>query len=209
MSLKTIELTGQIEVITGLHIGAGNDDIHIGGIDNPVIKDRDGNPYIPGSSLKGKIRSLLEIAEGVMSPDGSPSTTETNPRSKIPVIFGDTTGSSITRVIFRDAFLSEKSKNELVEKSLLPTESKPENTINRLEGKASNPRNTERVIPGLTFDFEIILRILDGDNAEEFKAVIVRGLELLEHDALGGSGSRGYGKIKFSGTNWDGVPFEL
>ena len=51
MSLNTILVTGKIHLVTGLHIGAGNDEIHIGGIDNQVVKDRDGWPYIPGSSL--------------------------------------------------------------------------------------------------------------------------------------------------------------
>ena len=54
-------IEGDLELVTGLHIGAGNDEIRIGGIDNPVLKHPySGQPYIPGSSLKGKVRSLLE-----------------------------------------------------------------------------------------------------------------------------------------------------
>lgn len=202
MSFKTIELKGKIKLITGLHIGAGNDDIHIGGIDSPIVKDRAGYPYIPGSSLKGKIRSLLEMSEGIAY-GGKPSTQEKSPESLIPVIFGDTTGKSITRVLFRDAFLSEESKKELSDRILSPTEAKSENSINRLSGKADNPRTTERAISGLFFDFDVVIRVLDGDPEDEFKRVIEKGIKLLEKDALGGSGSRGYGKVEFIDCKWN------
>lgn len=202
MSFKTIELKGKIKLITGLHIGAGNDDIHIGGIDSPIVKDRDGYPYIPGSSLKGKIRSLLEMSEGIAY-GGKPSTQDKSPDSLIPVIFGDTTGKSITRVLFRDSFLSEESKKELIDNTISPTEAKSENSINRLSGKAENPRITERAISGLVFDFDVVLRVLDGDSEDEFKKVIDKGIKLLEKDALGGNGSRGYGKVEFVDTSWN------
>ena len=207
-NMKIIEIKGKIKVVTGLHIGAGNDSVHIGGVDNSVVKTHDGYPYIPGSSLKGKIRSLLELSEGATN--GRPSDTNAFPNSLIPIVFGDTTeNSGITRVIFRDAMLSEESKNEILEKNILPTEEKSENTIDRLSGVAQNPRNTERVIPGLFFDFELNVRVLNSDNEDNFKNLINKGLWLLEKDALGGSGSRGYGKVQFLDLSWDGKEFSL
>ena len=57
--VRIYTITGTIETVTGLHIGAGKDSIEIGGMDNPVIKHpHTGEHYIPGSSLKGKVRSL-------------------------------------------------------------------------------------------------------------------------------------------------------
>jgi CRISPR-associated protein Csm3 len=69
MSLKLNKISviqGTIELKTGLHIGGGDTEMHIGGTDNPVVKHPHTNePYIPGSSLKGKIRSLLELKYGI------------------------------------------------------------------------------------------------------------------------------------------------
>lgn len=207
MSAMTIkELKGQIKLITGLHIGSGDEEVHIGGIDNPVIKDPDGFPYIPGSSLKGKMRSLLELSEGCTI-EGKPSTRTESPNSLVPLLFGDTTGASLTRLLFRDAFLSKASKEKLEEKSILPTEAKAENSIDRLRGVASNPRTTERAIPGLVFDFSISLRLLDGDKEQDFLDVLKKGIFLIEKDALGGSGSRGYGKVEFQSLQYDGKDF--
>ena len=215
MSLNTILVKGKIHLVTGLHIGAGNDEIHIGGIDNQVVKDRDGWPYIPGSSLKGKIRCLLEIAEGTFGTRRTknevktlPSNSKEFPNSLIPKMFGDTEGER-TRLLFRDCFISEESKKLLLEQSIPATESKSENSINRLTGKADNPRNTERAISGLDFDYEIVVRLFENDKEEEIKAELIKGMKMLENDALGGSGSRGYGKIKFVDSTWNGEALGL
>ena len=208
MSLEIRKVRGTIKLITGLHIGAGTDEIHIGGIDNPVVKDRNGYPYIPGSSIKGKIRSLLELADGIAF-GGKPSTTEKSPDSLIPKMFGDTSGFNRTRLLFRDSFLSESSKQILFENSISATEAKNENSINRLKGVAENPRITERAISDLEFDFEIIVRLFDDDSEEDFKSTLIRGMRMLELDALGGSGSRGYGKVKFLNVTWYGEKVEL
>ncbi len=208
MSLDVRVVKGKIHLVTGLHIGAGNDDIHIGGIDNPVVKTADGMPYIPGSSLKGKIRCLLEIGEGIYSNKGASSDSKKYPNSLIPRMFGDTEGER-TRLLFRDCFISKESGQKLLDKSLPATESKSENTINRLTGKAENPRNSERIIAGLDFDYEIIVRLFDGDSEEEIRKKLIQGMKMLENDALGGSGSRGYGKIKFVDSEWNGEPLEL
>lgn len=214
MSLNIVEVKGKIRLETGLHIGAGNDDIHIGGIDNSVVKDKDGFPYIPGSSLKGKIRSLLELYYGLCL-GGNPSKYDINKEDNsidntIPIMFGDTSDfGGVTRLLFRDCFLSNDTRTKLLDKNVLATESKSENTINRLRGKAEHPRNTERAIAGLEFDYEIIVRVLDDDDEKKFKEILSRGMKLLEQDALGGSGSRGYGKIKFIDSTWNGEEFEI
>lgn len=205
ITMKIVEIKGKIELLTGLHIGAGSDEIHIGGIDSPVVKDSYGTPYIPGSSLKGKIRSLLELSEG--STNGRPSSRKEYPNSMIPVVFGDLTQTEMTRLLVRDAYLSGESKERLKAANILPTEEKSENSINRLKGMAESPRRIERAIPGLLFDFEMVLRILSSDNEEKMKALLEKGIFLMEKDALGGSGSRGYGKIRFADLSYDGKPF--
>lgn len=209
MSLRVVEVKGIIKLVTGLHIGAGSDEIHIGGIDSPVVKDRDGYPYIPGSSLKGKIRSLLELADGISSFNGGISTIANSPDNPVPVMFGDASGTEITRVLFRDAFITEDSKKTLYEKSLSATEAKNENSINRINGKAISPRTIERAISDLEFDFDIVVRLLDGDSEDVFKETLIRGMKMLEKDALGGSGSRGYGRVKFLNVCWGEDQIEL
>lgn len=206
MAMRIVEIKGKIEILTGLHIGAGDSEVHIGGIDSSVIKNPlDGYPYIPGSSLKGKMRSLLELYYGI-SIGGKPSSRE-DTDNLTPIIFGDITKEGMSRAIFRDCFLSEESKTKLKIKDILPTEEKTENSINRISGTAEAPRNIERVIPGLSFDFQLNIRVFDEDIEKEFKEIIRTGLFLLEQDSLGASGSRGYGKIKFNNLKWDDKDF--
>ncbi|MCM8794010.1 MAG: type III-A CRISPR-associated RAMP protein Csm3 [Candidatus Omnitrophica bacterium] len=211
--LKYYTLKGKIEVLTGLHIGAGSEIIEIGGMDNPVIKHPiTKEPYIPGSSLKGKIRALLEWYEGKVNDKGdvhSCDKTENAKNCHICRIFGVSASEKLeipTRVIFRDCFLNEEWKKKIFERELELVEEKRENTINRISSVA-NPRSMERVPPGAIFDFELNYRIfntkIDNENFdngkidEEFFSTLLTGLKLLEMDYLGGSGTRGYGKIKF------------
>jgi CRISPR-associated protein Csm3 len=176
----------------------------IGGIDNQVIKDiNTGEPYIPGSSLKGKMRSLLEWSIGVVGiGDGSPFTSKllNNPifdDSKIKLnaqtllkLFGDKEGEfGITRVSIGDC--------SLIDNGLKLSEAKYENVIDRQNGTAQHPRQIERVPAGVKFKYDIRVKILDSDNEDEFKKMIKKGLELIENDYLGGSGSRGYGRVEF------------
>ena len=209
MKIKNIkEIKAIIIVKSGLHIGGSNDEIKIGGIDNPIIKNPLNNePYIPGSSLKGKVRSLLEWQTGTMTNDGKPAdiTKNNNRETKIIAkLFGN--GSTIkdtklakeigpTRVSFADCNL--KNKTELLEKNAL-TEEKIEVTINRLTGSVGGggPRHMERVPSGAEFNFSLSLVEFE-DDSEDFEAILALGLKLLELTNLGGSGSRGYGKIEF------------
>ena len=203
MRLQTYkEVKGKIRVITGLHIGAGQERLEIGGNDNPIIKNpRDGFPYIPGSSLKGRIRSLLEFKLNKVEQNGDPHKWCKDPDCPICRLFGTSSGEEAkigpTRAIFRDAFVSEKWQKE----GILLTEDKYENSLNRITARA-NPRPVERVIPEVEFNFEIIYRVFsDGDGMkktdEELFDYLLAGLKLLEQDALGGGVSRGNGKIKF------------
>jgi len=207
MKLNSIkEIKGKILIKTGLHIGAGNDEIKIGGVDNPVVKNPLTNePYIPGSSLKGKIRSLIEWQFGLSS-DGEPVDVQKNSSDiakKVAKLFGngktikdDKLASEIgpSRVSFADCSLL--NKEELLEKSAL-TEEKVEVRIDRLSGTVGRggPRHMERVPAGAEFEFSITLLEFEGDkNLEEILAL---GMKLLELTNLGGSGSRGYGKVEF------------
>jgi CRISPR-associated protein Csm3 len=207
MKLKNIkEIKGKILIKTGLHIGAGNDEIKIGGVDNPIIKNPLTNePYIPGSSIKGKIRSLIEWQFG-LSGDGEPVDVQKNSSEiakKIAKLFGngktikdDKLASEIgpSRVSFADCSLL--NKEELLEKNAL-TEEKVEVRIDRLSGTVGRggPRHMERVPAGAEFEFSITL--LEFENDENLEEILALGMKLLELTNLGGSGSRGYGKIEF------------
>ncbi|MDD7514220.1 MAG: type III-A CRISPR-associated RAMP protein Csm3 [Campylobacter lanienae] len=212
--MKIITLSGQIEILSGLHIGGGDDTMKIGGIDSGVIKDINTNkPYIPGSSIKGKMRSLLEWNNRLVV-YGSGQPFSSNLLEKIPEkdrksainllkIFGDVKNEfGITRVSFSDCFINQDSQN------LKLSEAKYENVIDRQKGTASNPRQIERVPAGVKFDFSLKLKIFDeqnhpfDDDENELKDMIDKGIKLLENDYLGGSGSRGYGRVKFIDLRW-------
>lgn len=183
-----IKITGIIQVKTGLRIGAGNNDFELGSAQLSVIKSK-GVPFIPGSSLKGKLRSLLAKYYGSNSVERDPEI--------IKELFGDAKGKDNgdfrTRLLVRDCSMI-KSKNEPL------TETKWENVIKRMLGGAENPREVERVPEGSEFSFEIIYDQYDADDSEKLRnhfKHIKLALALLEDDYLGGYGSRGYGKIEF------------
>lgn len=214
-------LKGHIRVITGLHIGAGKDAIEIGGVDSPVVKNiYTAEPYIPGSSLKGKLRCLMEWATNRVRDDGKTwdGGTETDPTrlAQDPVlrIFGSTNkawNAGPTRLIVRDCSLNSDWRNKIVERGLPFTEEKFENNIDRIQGKAGvGIRKTERVPAGALFDLTIVYRVFDtGDEGKLDQKLFnefLRVMRLLEYDALGGSGSRGYGRVKFEDLEMDGKP---
>lgn len=194
MKFEMKMITGKIKVVTGLHIGSGNTEMHIGGTDNPVIKNAVTNePYIPGSSLKGKMRSLLRLYEG-----------KGDNGEKVVKLFGSPAGSDTVKpayLSFWDCFLTEDWKKIIDKKQILPTEVKMENSIDRMTGTATNPRNTERVLPGSEFDFKLTVKQYDD---EDVLKTVLGTMKLLEMDALGGSGSRGYGRIEFKELKLDG-----
>jgi CRISPR-associated protein Csm3 len=217
------KIMGDIELLSGLHIGSGNNEMHIGGTDNPVIKNPiTQEPYIPGSSIKGKMRSLLEWRAGVVAlTDGKPlgfahmerlaSDQKDVGKTLLKLFGGAPEGSNQdqklvaeigpTRLAFWDCSLKRQWVTAMREKNLLLTETKMENTIDRIRGVAEHPRNTERVPASALFDFQLTLKIHDG---EDLLTTVLTGLRLLELSGLGGSGSRGYGKLRFLSLTLDG-----
>lgn len=212
-----VEIKAKLVLQTGLHIGAGDSEMHIGGIDNSVIKHPlTQSPYIPGSSLKGKIRTLLEWRSGAVQnnpltlKDISKNPEEVKNILRLFGISGDTKNSEqevaeigVSRLAFWDCALNEDWEKAIRDDNQLLTEAKSENTIDRITSTAGNPRQTERVPAGAEFDFKLTLRQFEGDKPELLDLVL-KGLKLLELDSLGGSGSRGYGKVKFTELTVDG-----
>ncbi|MFC1730368.1 type III-A CRISPR-associated RAMP protein Csm3 [candidate division KSB1 bacterium] len=202
--LKNKVIKGEIRLQTGLHIGGSAQSIEIGGMDNPIIRNpRNSEPYIPGSSLKGKMRSILEWKLNKISQSGNPHEWCDNDVCPICRIFGtssDAAHMGPTRLLVRDATLSENDR-ENIKNGVPITEEKYENSINRITARA-NPRPLERVVPGVSFDFEMVYRIfdIDGDNGktdEELFQTVLDGLRFIEQDSLGGYGSRGSGHVRF------------
>ena len=227
MQLQNIQqLTATLVLKTGLHIGAGETEMRIGGTDTPVVKNPlDGQPYIPGSSLKGKIRSLLEWQLGlVMASNEKPfsfqhlgKVSNREEAENFLRLFGGAPDKDVeniagkigpTRLAFWDCQLNKDWLAEIRQRNLLSTEAKSENSINRISGVAADGslRFTERVIAGAEFDFKLSLKVIDGEN---LLPLLKKGLKLLETDSLGGSGSRGYGKIEFADLKLDGEAFTL
>lgn len=221
-----------VHCLTGLHIGGADEGIEIEGMDNPVIKDSiKGWPYIPGSSLKGKIRTELEFLplhpgniacvragwdkekkkaeeDGGSDPEKVRQNLD-NAKKKvgpcqdrncsIVKLFGSSAeeATGLTRSIFRDAWPKDGQIQEweaALGKGIF-TEDKPENTISRLTAEA-NPRRMERVPAGSKFQAEIILNVYEAADKDLIK-ILFQGLSKLEDSTLGGSGSRGSGRVRF------------
>ena len=200
-----ILIEGKLEVVTGLHIGGSSSFAAIGAVDSPVVRNsRDNQPMIPGSSLKGKMRSLLarqrnQKISGNMDED----------EEGILRLFGSAKNGNVRvgRLIFSDLFLAEQDSLES------PVEVKFENSINRLTAVA-NPRQLERVISGTQFNLKLLYELKDTTDREKEKHAeyyqgteeewilkdfqsLIDGMKLLELDYLGGSGTRGYGQVRF------------
>lgn len=212
---KHILIEGIIKCETGLHIGGSSEGMEIGGVDLPVIKHPiTKEPYIPGSSLKGKMRSELEKKYN-KTPNGEPCGCG-DPNCQVCKIFGPHKNTKHilgpTRILVRDSHFTEKTREEytkiIKEKGIDYIEKKTENIIDRLKGTALHPRTQERIPAGAKFDLEITLQVFDGDNESEMLNRIKEGLMLVQKSYLGGSGSRGYGKVKFYDMKIDGKPWE-
>jgi CRISPR-associated protein Csm3 len=252
-----------LKVVTGLHIGGGGETLDIGGLDKPVIRDPITNyPYLPGSSLKGKLRSTLErllnkplnrpggsntyryesddLEDGYTEVEGQDIPYEGSRTCPLSRLFGATGGSggrtktwirsdivkaqgldnlgtkkikgidhtstrgrnTPSRVIVRDCHLLATSavKLETIDTGLYMTEWKFENGLDRITA-AANPRQLERVPAGAEFQFELIYTVENLTQAKEDLRNLAIALRILEDDALGGHGSRGYGKIRFQHFN--------
>jgi CRISPR-associated protein Csm3 len=219
-------LEGQLHCETGLHIGAGKGSLEIGGADNPVVKDAQGLPYIPGSSLRGRLRSLIEQFSGAAVPaelvylsrrKGQEVRIHQSdrPDDEVCLLFGRNAGrmervagepleshnASPARLAVFDAPLETESITAPMRENLDDelTEVKSENAIDRITSQA-NPRTLERVPAGARFRVRFVVDVLCEEDAPLF-AQLVQGLRLLEDDTLGGGGSRGSGRVRFSNLN--------
>jgi len=244
--LGNILIFGTIQCEQPLHIGGSYDEYRIGGLDNPIIREpRSGEPYIPGSSLRGKLRFLFEWATDNVRLGRNRGRLEAPTHvclgirengegfCHVCLIFGSTPEPreeeqrliGPTRLLVRDAYLTEASRgilNQLREEKGIPmTEVKMENTIDRVISQA-NPRPMERVLKGTEFDLEMVYSVYSIPTVENLKKAksrrkitapdslnngkddvealksLLYAMRLLEHSALGGSGSRGSGKVKLS-----------
>jgi CRISPR-associated protein Csm3 len=220
MQLKKISsITGSIRLVTGLHIGEGKDSIEIGGLDQPIIKHPlSGEPYIPGSSFKGKIRSLLENFKFIERPETREWLMKGKPCGCGEVgcpactIFGAHSNNQQpelgpSRIIVRDGMLTAEFA-ERFRSGKLPMEVKYENIINRVKGIAEHPRPLERVPAGVAFNLNISFKVFEGDS-KDLLTYVFQGLKLIELDALGGCSSRGSGQVAFENLQCDGQDVKL
>ncbi|EAY25754.1 type III-A CRISPR-associated RAMP protein Csm3 [Microscilla marina] len=189
-------LRGKIECVTGLHIGGSKEKLEIGGVDSPVLRNPQTRyPYIPGSSIKGKLRYLLEYSTGAVTKPvknkfgdvsvakdivrifgigaddkevevDNDKDSESDKKYKASVQYLKETGP--TRLIVRDCNPDDATQEmwKNLDSELLYTEYKPENTIDRLTS-AANPRFIERVVAGSYFDFEVILGVFYNELMDE------------------------------------------
>lgn len=193
-------IEADITLKTGLHIGDSSDFAPIGAVDSPFIRDSfTKRPIIPGSTLKGKMRTLLaklrDSSYVLPEPDGDEEVvgrlfglaSTKNDKKTVPA-----------RLQFADAFVKDESvkKFSQLDTDTYLGEIKAENTINRGTGVA-NPRQIERVPAGMQFDFRLVYNIEDEKDLEEDMKVLITGFRLLQLDYIGGHGSRGYGRIGF------------
>ena len=219
---KIVELKGTLVLESNLHIGSGNLEMHIGGTDNPIIKHpHTQEPYIPGSSIKGKLRSLLELTTGVAAKaytNGGIADIKTylndndEQTAAILKIFGFSGSDAMkkeekiqkivselgpTRASFADCYLNEEWKKDAIDNLWPLSVSKTEVAIDRISGTAKGGalRQNEMVPAGAKFDFRVTFKIFE-DSDIKLLEMLKEGIELMQKDAIGGYGSRGYGRIK-------------
>ncbi|WP_288975042.1 type III-A CRISPR-associated RAMP protein Csm3 [uncultured Methanosphaera sp.] len=227
MFIKNYIINGEITCKTGLHIGGSLETIEIGGSDNPIIKDTVSNlPFIPGSSIKGKLRSLLELSDkqssksvldnggnvstegiaaeffGVANNNESSKEDNDNESSKDDNDNESSNNKFHNKLIVRDAFPTKdtikmwKKHSDIIDGAEL----KYENSLHRITSKAT-PRNIERVPVDSKFKLEIVLSIYDETytTKSDYESLtpLFKSMKLLQDDYLGGSGTRGFGKIEF------------
>ncbi len=207
-----IFIKGKIIAETGLHIGGNSVGMAIGGADTVVVRNPITNePYIPGSSLRGKMRSLMERIRGQEGKNGEGGFSYSRkgealagkePETDLGKFFGTSaeTGGSVTRLTVRDCPLTTESQKALenAPNTDMPmTEVKTEVWIDRITS-AANPRQIERVPAGAEFGFCFVIDLLENDEEEKWLKLLAEGMRLVRDDSLGGSGSRGYGQVKFA-----------
>ncbi len=227
--LGYVTITGIIKCITGIHIGGSADSIDKGGIDSPVIRNPVTNqPYIPGSSLRGKMRCFLEkwlgkeldeLVSGIYIHNGKKNNSAES--SEICRIFGTTYKDCVipSSLIVRDCLMNPKSLEDYMDGKLPITEAKTETAIDRITS-AAHPRTIERVPAGAEFEFELIYKVQSNDrgqfppesdtNVREDIKKIVTALKFIEkYDGIGGHTARGYGHVKFIVNSIEAIKTDL
>lgn len=215
--IKKIFIDGNMRVESGMHIGGSNLSMAIGGADAVVVRNPvNQQPYIPGSSLKGKMRSLTEkllnaYEEGNMGAVKNvpfSAKIDQDPIKGVVVdLYGRASGNNKnipSRVIVRDSFMTPQSAETLKASEhtdMLYTEVKTEVVIDRVTS-AAMPRQLERVPAGTKFSFSIVLNVFKNDDEKRLLDYVFVGLRLVEDDYLGGKGSRGSGQITI---DWDNL----
>lgn len=199
--VKKIIIRGYILAESGIMVGGNNTAFEIGGLDKNVVRNPVTRlPYIPGSSIKGKMRSLFELSRGTIGPEGRGFGPTQNPKHEAAQFFGhinrnDDKKQQPSRLIVRDGELI--NRDDLKNAELEYTEVKAENSIDRITSEA-NPRFFERVPKGAQFRLNMVINVFDDDpNGENFLAFALEALELVQDDYLGGAGSRGNGQVRF------------
>jgi CRISPR-associated protein Csm3 len=220
---KKLIITGKITAVTGIAVGGTNAAMSIGGVDKGVIRNPVTNePYIPGSSLKGKMRSLLELRDGTLGDEAmgivknGPTTDQRFRAARLfgNAVKGDSKKQRPSRVVVRDAFLNpEQVKSGFFKNADLPfTEVKTEVVIDRITSRAM-PRQIERVPAGAEFKFELVINFFTDDHElaaetnltdqqleEQMIKDLFSAMQLLQNDYLGAAGSRGSGQIRFESS---------
>lgn len=203
-----IFIKATLTVLTGMHIGGGSDYAPIGAVDSPVIRDPLTHaPIIPGSSIKGKIRTLLAKYSKQSNVFGEADQDTT----VVKRLFGAGGRNPIAaRLQFFDLFVTKETQEFFgqLETDTYIGEVKFENTISRITGVA-NPRQIERVPAGAKFDFRLVYNVEDTNQLDTDLNVLADGFELLAHDYLGGHGSRGYGRVSLSNFSVKGIGVDI
>lgn len=198
--VKIISKKGTVKVINKVHVGIGQA-FGIGGIDNAIVRNiYTGDPYIPGSSLKGRMRSGLEVALGRIDGDGGACACG---RADCIVckLFGTRSNAGKCgpgRLVIYDIELSDefKKKEEVIT-------TLTHNSINRTTGRAKDGAfmSFEAIESGTILNYRIDIKVFEGDNEKELCDTVDKCLSYVELSGIGGKVSSGYGKVKFEQTS--------
>lgn len=191
-----VEMTFEIELVDGMRVGGAGGGLEIGGVDPNLMALKDpitGEPYVPGSSLKGKLRSTLEKERGLSRPCDCGEIS-----CPICPVFGAHTSKAVKygtpRLVVRDAHFTPDAAERWKRNPIF--EAKTENIIDRGRGTAKNPRTQERVPAGMVFQAEMLLKVFEGDSDDKMVKDLKNALAILQRfDSLGAGGSRGSGRI--------------
>ena len=211
-----IKILCSIELVSWLHIWAGKESLKIWWIDSPVVKHPLTNiPYIPWSSIKGRMRGLLEMKKweyssktGKDEKTGEEKTlylSSEDPTKDCAKYFGCAWDKKISsRLLFSDFALDitqEIVKPYITEKWIMKSnffEDKAENTIPRFNSGTAKPRHIERIPSWVKFIWYITVIQDDVVDNDTVKNLLEEWISLVEMTFLWWSWSRWYGRVKFT-----------